>query len=221
MIDGRKFLITNAGAADFYVFAKTDAAAGSRGISCFLVEADTPGCEFAGAQILSEPHPLGELRFEKCRVPAGNLLGKEGEGFKLGMATLDRLRPTVAAAACGFAARALAEALAHAKQRRQFGKPLAEQPILQQKLAIMATELDAARLLTFRAAWEADRGKSRITGEAAVAKASPPKRRSASSTTRCKSWAAAAAWPSTRSTASTARCAPAAFTKGPPKCSTW
>ena len=99
-------LITNAGAADFYcVFAKTDPAAGSRGISCFLVEADHPGCEFVRAQVLSEPHPLGELRFENCRVPAGNLLGKEGEGFKLGMTTLDRLRPTVAAAACGFAAR--------------------------------------------------------------------------------------------------------------------
>lgn len=171
VIDGRKWLITNAGAADFYcVFAKTDPAAGTRGISCFLVEADAPGCVFAGAQVLSEPHPLGELRFAGCRVPAGHLLGREGEGFKLGMATLDRLRPTVAAAACGFAARALAEAIGHAKRRRQFGKPLAEQPILQQKLAQMATELDASRLLTWRAAWAADRGKARITREAATAK---------------------------------------------------
>lgn len=171
VIDGRKWLITNAGVADFYcVFAKTDPAAGTRGISCFVVEADNPGFSFLRAQVLSEPHPLGELRFENCRVPAGNLLGKENEGFKLGMATLDRLRPTVAAAACGFAARALAEAIAHAKERRQFGKPLAEQPILQQKLAMMATELDASRLLTWRAAWAADRGKERITREAATAK---------------------------------------------------
>ena len=171
VIDGHKWLITNAGAADFYcVFAKTSAAAGSRGISCFLVEADRPGCEFVNAQVLSEPHPLGELRFTHCRVPAENLLGKEGEGFKLGMMTLDRLRPTVAAAACGFAARALAEAIAHAKSRRLFGKRLADQPILQQKIAQMATELDAARLLTWRAAWAADRGQARITREAATAK---------------------------------------------------
>jgi len=170
VIEGHKWLITNAGAADFYcVFAKTSAA-GSRGISCFLVEADNPGCRFERAQVLSEPHPLGELRFENCRVPVSHLLGNEGEGFKLGMKTLDRLRPTVAAAACGFAARALEEAIEHAKSRRQFGKALAEQPILQQKLAQMATELDAARLLTWRAAWEADRGKERITREAATAK---------------------------------------------------
>lgn len=171
VIDGHKWLITNAGAADFYcVFARTGEAPGSRGISCFLVEADNPGFRFAGAQVLSEPHPLGELRFENCRVPAGNLLGQEGQGFKLGMATLDRLRPTVAAAACGFAARALEEALAHAKRRRLFGQPLAAQPILQQMLAKMATELDASRLLTWRAARAADRGKARITREAATAK---------------------------------------------------
>lgn len=171
VIEGHKWLITNAGAADFYcVFAKTDQEAGSRGISCFLVEADNPGLEFVRAQVLSEPHPLGELRFENCRVPAENLLGREGEGFKLGMRTLDRLRPTVAAAACGFAARALQEAIHHAKTRRQFGKTMAEQPIVQQKLAQMATLLDAARLLTWRAAWEADRGAQRITREAATAK---------------------------------------------------
>ena len=116
------------------------------------------------------PASLGELRFEGCRVPASHLLGKEGEGFKLGMATLDRLRPTVAAAACGFAARALDEAISHAKSRRLFGQPLAAQPILQQMLARMATELDASRLLTWRAARAADLGKARITREAATAK---------------------------------------------------
>ena len=169
---GSKTLISNAGIADVYcVFAATDAAAKSRGISCFLVPADTSGLRFAGAQVMAAPHPLGELAFEGCRLPADALLGEENAGFKLGMRTLDRLRPTVAAAACGMAARALDEALAHARERRQFGQPLASFQLVQEKLAAMATELTAARLLTYRAAWEADRGADRITLEAAMAKA--------------------------------------------------
>lgn len=172
VLDGAKTLISNAGLADFYcVFAKTDPEAGSRGISCFLVPADTPGLTFAGAQVLSSPHPLGELAFDGCRVPASARLGAEGEGFKLAMRTLDRLRPTVAAAACGMAARALAEATGHARTRRQFGQPLAEFQLVQEKLARMATELTAARLLVYRAAWEADGGAERITLPAAMAKA--------------------------------------------------
>lgn len=171
VLDGRKHLITNAGVADFYcVFAVTDPDAGARGISCFFVESDTPGLEFTAAQVLSEPHPLGALEFDRCRVPATHLLGEEGGGFRLGMMTLDRLRPTVAAAACGMAARALDEALDHATGRRQFGAPLAELQMTQQKLARMSTELTAARLLTYRAAWCADRGQERITQEAAMAK---------------------------------------------------
>jgi acyl-CoA dehydrogenase len=171
-LDGGKTLISNAGIADVYcVFAATDRAAGSRGLSCFLVPAGSPGLRFAGAQVLSAPHPLGELSFEGCRLPGTALLGQEGGGFKLGMRTLDRLRPTVAAAACGMAARALDEALAHARARRQFGEPLAAFQLVQAKLASMATELTAARLLTYRAAWEADRGAERITLEAAMAKA--------------------------------------------------
>src|SRR6185436_14907635 len=170
-LDGRKTLISNAGIADVYcVFAATDRAAGSRGLSCFLVPADAPGLRFAGAQVLSAPHPLGELAFESCRLPADALLGDEGGGFKLGMRTLDRLRPTVAAAACGMAARSLEEAIAHARARRQFGEPLASFQLVQAKLATMATELTAARLLVYRAAWEADRGADRITLEAAMAK---------------------------------------------------
>ena len=141
------------------------------GISCFVVPADAPGLRFAGAQVLSAPHPLGELAFEGCRLPADALLGDEGGGFKLGMRTLDRLRPTVGAAACGMAARALDEAIAHARARRQFGQPLAGFQLVQAKLAEMATELAAARLLVYRAAWEADRGAERITLEAAMAKA--------------------------------------------------
>jgi alkylation response protein AidB-like acyl-CoA dehydrogenase len=121
--------------------------------------------------VLSAPHPLGEIVFEDCRVPADALLGAEGRGYALGLATLDRLRPTVAAAACGMAARALAESLTHVKRRQQFGKPLAQFQLVQEKLARMATDLTAARLLTYRAAYEKDRGQERITSEAAMAKA--------------------------------------------------
>jgi len=172
VLNGRKTLISNAGIADVYaVFASTDPAKGSKGISCLLVPADTPGLRFVGPQVLSAPHPLGEIAFEDCRVPADALVGAEGRGYALGLATLDRLRPTVAAAACGMAARALSEALAHVRRRRQFGQPLAQFQLVQDKLARMATNLTAARLLTYRAACEKDRGQERITSEAAMAKA--------------------------------------------------
>ena len=171
VLDGAKTLISNAGIADLYaVFASTDRAKGSKGISCFLVPGDAPGLRFVGPQVLSAPHPLGEIAFEDCRVPADALLGTEGRGYALGLATLDRLRPTVAAAACGMAARALAESLAHVKGRQQFGTPLAQFQLVQQKLARMATDLTAARLLTYRAAYEKDTGQERITSEAAMAK---------------------------------------------------
>jgi acyl-CoA dehydrogenase len=171
VLDGTKTLISNAGIADLYiVFASTDRARGAKGISCFLVPADAPGLRFAGPQVMSAPHPLGEIAFEDCRVPADALLGTEGRGYGLGLAALDRLRPTVAAAACGMAARALAESLAHVKQRHQFGNPLAQFQLVQQKLARMATDLTAARLLTYRAAYEKDQGQERITSEAAMAK---------------------------------------------------
>jgi acyl-CoA dehydrogenase len=171
VLDGRKTLISNAGIADLYiVFASTDRAKGAKGISCFLVPGDALGFRFLGPQVLSAPHPLGEIAFENCRVPADALLGTEGRGYGLGLAALDRLRPTVAAAACGMAARALAESLVHVKQRHQFGKPLAEFQLVQQKLARMATDLTAARLLTYRAAYEKDQGQERITSEAAMAK---------------------------------------------------
>ncbi len=172
VLNGRKWLISNAGIADLYVvFASTDPEAGSRGISAFLVPADTPGCRFAGPQVMSAPHPLGELAFVDCRVPSSARLGAEGAGFKIGMATLDRLRPTVGAAAAGMAARALDEALAHALDRRQFGKALSEFQTIQGKLGKGAIELDASRLLVFRAAFEKDGGADRITREAAMAKA--------------------------------------------------
>jgi acyl-CoA dehydrogenase len=171
VLDGAKCFISNAGIADYYtVFATTDAGAGSRGICCLVVPADTPGFRFVRPQILSAPHPLGEIAFEGCRVPVANRLGEEGKGFSLGLKTLDRLRATVGAAACGMAARALAEALAHARTRKQFGKPLGEFQLVQQKLARMATELTAARLLVFRAAHAADGGAERVTLESAMAK---------------------------------------------------
>jgi acyl-CoA dehydrogenase len=171
VLDGAKTLISNAGIADVYaVFASTDRAKGSKGISCFLVPADASGLRFTRPQVMSAPHPLGELAFEGCRVSADALLGAEGMGYGIGLAALDRLRPTVAAAACGIAARALSESLAHVKRRRQFGKPLAEFQLVQQKLARTATDLTAARLLTYRAAYEKDGGQERITSEAAMAK---------------------------------------------------
>ncbi len=172
VLNGTKTFISNAGIADFYtVFATTDRSLGNKGIACFVVPAATPGLRFVRPQVLSAPHPLGELAFTDCRIPDAFLLAGPGQGFKLGLATLDRLRATVGAAACGMAARALAEAVAHARERHQFGKPLSEFQLVQDKIARMATELTAARLLVYRAAWEVDGGADRVTVEAAMAKA--------------------------------------------------
>ncbi len=171
-LNGGKAFISNAGIADFYVvFASTDPGAGTWGISSFLVPADADGFEFAGSMVMSAPHPLGEVRFSDCFVPAEAVLGDVGTGFRTGMATLDRLRPTVAAAANGMAGRALWEALEHARGREQFGKPLASFQLIQEKLSHSAMELTAGRLLAYRAGWEKDRGAERITMEAAMAKA--------------------------------------------------
>lgn len=171
VLNGRKIFISNAGLADLYtVFAKTNPEAGTQGLSVFAIPADTDGLDFVGAQVMSEPHPLGEISFRDCRVAREMRLGEEGEGFKLGMQTLDRLRTTVAAAACGMATRALHEALEHARTRRQFGRPLSKFQLVQQKLARMSTDLAAARLLVYRAACEADLGAERVTVESAMAK---------------------------------------------------
>jgi alkylation response protein AidB-like acyl-CoA dehydrogenase len=171
VLDGGKAFISNAGIADFYtVFAQTEPGKGSKGIACFVMPADTPGLAFAGAQVLSSPHPIGRIRFEGCRVSAETCLAGPGDGFKLGLATLDLLRATVGAAACGMAARALEESIVHARERRQFGEPLAEFQLVRDRLARMATELAAARLLVYRAAWAKDRGAERVTLESAMAK---------------------------------------------------
>ncbi len=168
---GEKSLISNAGIADVYVvFARSgEDGEGRPELSAFVVPARTPGVELAEAQVLSEPHPLGRLAFD-CELPAAALLGEAGGGFALGMATLDRLRTSVAAAACGMAARALAEATAWARDRQQFGRPLARFQLVQAKLATMATELAGARLLTYRAAWEARRGGGELQLRSAMAK---------------------------------------------------
>lgn len=172
VLDGRKSFISNAGIADFYtVFAQTEPGKGSKGIACFVIPGDAAGLEFAGAQVLSAPHPLGEIRFDRCRIPGDACLAGPGDGFKLGLATLDLLRATVGAAACGMAARALDEALDHALDRRQFGEPLAEFQLVREKLARMATELAASRLLVYHSAWTKDRGAERVTLESAMAKA--------------------------------------------------
>jgi acyl-CoA dehydrogenase len=171
VIDGEKHLISNAGLADVYiVFARTSPDSGSRGISTFIVPADTPGLVFDGPQVLAAAHPLGKLRFTSCRVPGDALLGDVDRGFKIGMMTLDRVRPTVGAAACGMAARALDEAIAHATTRKQFGQPIGDFQLIRARLGRMATDLSASRLLVYHAAWRKDRGAERITIEAAMAK---------------------------------------------------
>jgi len=170
VLDGEKTWISNGGIADFYVvFARSGEAAGARGISAFIVDADTPGLSIAERIEVIAPHPLARLRFDGCRVPASQRLGAGGEGFKVAMRTLDIFRCSVAAAALGFARHALDAALDHATTRRMFGQTLADFQLTQARLAQMATDIDAAALLTYRAAWLRDRGET-VTAEAAMAK---------------------------------------------------
>ncbi len=171
VLNGQKTLISNGGLADFYVvFATTDQTK-PKAISAFLVEARHEGVEFVRPLVMSAPHPLGEMAFHDCRVSESARIGKEGEGLKLALSTLDRLRATVGAAACGMAARALSEAIEHARSRRQFGRPLADLQLIQDKIARMAIRLRASRLLVYAAAWEKDKGAERVTLESGMAKA--------------------------------------------------
>ncbi len=170
VLDGEKTWISNGGIADFYVvFARTGEAAGSRGISAFIVDADTPGLEITERIEVIAPHPLARLRFTECRVPLSARVGAPGEGFKVAMRTLDVFRTSVAAAALGFARRALAEALARATSRQMFGGTLGDLQLTQARLADMATTIDSAALHTYRTAWQRDRGAP-VTREAAMAK---------------------------------------------------
>lgn len=171
VLDGTKTWISNGGLADVYVvFARTGEAPGARGLSAFIVPADAPGLRVAERIPLIAPHPLATLAFEGCRVPAEALIGRPGEGFRIAMATLDVFRPTVAAAALGFARRAFDAALDRAAGRRLFGAPLADLQLTQAALAEMALSIDAAALLVYRAAWAKDSGQPRVTREAAMAK---------------------------------------------------
>lgn len=171
VIDGNKRWISNTGIADFYVvFACTGEAPGAKGLSAFVVEADAKGVEVSETVDVIAPHPLGSLRFDGCRVPATHMVGAPGEGFKVAVSTLDVFRTSVGAAALGFARRALEESVARSRERVLFDQPLAEFQMTQQKLADMATEIDASALLVYRAAWTKDTGAERITREAAMAK---------------------------------------------------
>jgi acyl-CoA dehydrogenase len=170
-IDGTKTWISNGGIADHYVvFARSGEAPGARGLSAYVVEAGTPGLTTEERIEVIAPHPLATLRFEGCRIPLANRIGGPGDGFKVAMATLDVFRSTVGAAALGFARRALDEALRHASSRRLFGAPLSDLQMTQGALADMATQVDAAALLVYRAAWTKDGGAPRVTREAAMAK---------------------------------------------------
>lgn len=170
VLDGAKTWISNGGIAHFYVvFARTGEAPGARGISAFVVDADTPGLDASERIELMAPHPMATLRFANCRIAASQRIGAAGEGFKVAMRTLDVFRTSVAAAALGFARRALDEALHRATTRRMFNQVLADFQLTQAKLAQMATTIDSAALLTYRAAWQRDQGLS-VTREAAMAK---------------------------------------------------
>lgn len=170
VLNGEKTWISNGGIADQYVvFARTGEAPGARGISAFIVDKDAPGFAIAERINVIAPHPLARITFNDCRIPAAQRLGESGQGFKVAMATLDIFRTSVAAAALGFARRALDEALARATSRKMFGQTLADFQLTQARLAQMATSIDAAALLTYRAAWLRDCGES-VTQEAAMAK---------------------------------------------------
>ncbi|MGE4335025.1 MAG: acyl-CoA dehydrogenase family protein [Pigmentiphaga sp.] len=170
ILDGEKTWISNGGIADFYVvFARTGEAPGARGISAFIVDAGTPGLEIAERIEVIAPHPLARLKFTNCRIPLSQRIGAAAEGFKIAMRTLDVFRTSVAAAALGFGRRALDEALQRATTRKMFNQTLADFQITQSKLADMAITLESAALLTYRAAWQRDQGKT-VTREAAMAK---------------------------------------------------
>jgi acyl-CoA dehydrogenase len=170
VINGVKTWISNGGIADFYVvFARTGEAAGAKGISAFIVDAGTSGLNIAERIQVMAPHPLARLEFKDCRIPVCHRLGEEGQGFKIAMATLDIFRSSVAAAALGFARRAMEEALRRATSRKMFGQALSDLQLTQAKLAKMATDIDSAALLTYRAAWQKDHGRQ-VTVEAAMAK---------------------------------------------------
>jgi acyl-CoA dehydrogenase len=170
VLNGEKTWISNGGIADFYVvFARTGEAPGSRGISAFIVDADTAGLSIAQRIHVIAPHPLARIKFTDCRIPLSQRIGGAGQGFKVAMRTLDIFRTSVAAAALGFARRAFEKGLKRSKTRKMFGGTLADFQLTQAKLAQMATTIDSAALLIYRAAWARDTGRN-VTAQAAMAK---------------------------------------------------
>jgi len=171
VLSGEKTWISNGGIADFYVvFARTGEAPGAKGLSAFLVSADTPGLSVAERLEVIAPHPLARLKFDNVRVSVAAMIGKAGDGFRIAMSVLDVFRSTVGAAALGFARRALDESIKRASGRELFGAPMADLQMVQGHIADMALDVDAAALLVYRAAWTKDMGASRVTREAAMAK---------------------------------------------------
>ncbi len=171
ILNGEKTWISNGGIADFYVvFARTGDAPGARGLSAFVIDADTEGLEITERIEVIAPHPLATLKFSDCIVHKEHMLGESGQGFKIAMATLDIFRSTVGAAALGFARRAMDEAVQYSSQRQLFGAPLADLQLTQAKLGEMALSIDASALLIYRAAWTKDCIADRVTREAAMAK---------------------------------------------------
>ncbi|MBM3512030.1 MAG: acyl-CoA dehydrogenase, partial [Alphaproteobacteria bacterium] len=163
VLDGAKTFISNAGIAHHYVVFARTAPTGAKGLAAFVVDADIKGLRVTEKLDLLAPHPIGALAFDGCRVPKAQMLGRPGDGFKVGMATLDIFRTTVGAAALGFARRALDEALAYADNRQAFGQNLSEFQLVQDKLAQMALDVDTAALLIYRSAWAKDSGAARVT----------------------------------------------------------
>lgn len=171
VLNGEKTWISNGGIADVYtLFARTGEAPGAKGLSAFIVTPDLPGFDVAERLDTIAPHPLATLRFTDCRVPASAMIGSPGEGFRIAMSVLDVFRASVAAAALGFARRALDESLTRVTSRRVQGAPLADLQMVQGHIADMALDIDAAALLVYRAAWTKDSGAPRVTREAAMAK---------------------------------------------------
>lgn len=171
VLNGEKTWISNGGIADVYtLFARTGEAEGARGLSCFIVTPDLPGFSVVERLETIAPHPLARLRFTDCRVPASAMIGRPGQGFAVAMSVLDVFRSSVAAAALGFARRALDESLKRVTTRRVQGAPLYDLQMVQGHIADMALDVDASALLIYRAAWTKDSGAPRVTREAAMAK---------------------------------------------------
>ena len=175
ILNGQKTWISNGGIADVYtVFARTGEEPGTKGMSAFVMPADADGLSIAERLETSAPHPLATLNFDNVRLPATAMIGSSGQGFKIAMSVLDVFRPTVAAAALGFARRALDESLDRVTTRHVQGAPLFDLQMAQGHIADMALDIDAAALLVYRAAWTKDSGAPRVTREAAMAKLFAP-----------------------------------------------